>query len=77
MVHMPGELQVKEHKLVHSFHGPYHVLKVTPNNAEVVLVDKPRNDSIFVSLNRVRLCYPEQTEETWTGSRKWHRMKGK
>ena len=28
MVHMPGELQVKEHKLVRPFHGPYRVLKV-------------------------------------------------
>ena len=70
MVHMPGELQVKEHKLVHPFHGPYRVLKVTPNNVEVVLIDKPRDSSIFVALNRVRLCYPEQPEETWTGSRR-------
>ena len=53
------------------------MLKVTPNNAEVMLVEKPRYDSIFVSLNRVHLCYPEQTEETWTGSRKWRRRKSK
>ena len=39
---------MKEHKLMRPFHGLCRVLKVTPNNAEVVLVDKPREDSIFV-----------------------------
>ena len=39
MVHMSGDLQGKDHKLAHPYHGPYNVLKVTPNNAEVVLVD--------------------------------------
>ena len=77
MVHMPGEQQIKEHKLVHPFHGPYRVLMFTPNNAVVILVDTPRDYSIFLSLNRVHLCYPEQTEETWTGSRNQCRRKGK
>ena len=51
------------------------MLKVTPNNVEVVLIDKPRDRSIFVALNRVRLCYPEQLEETWTGSRRRRKKK--
>ena len=38
MVHMPGELKGKDHKLARPYHGPYRVLKVTSNNAEVVLV---------------------------------------
>ena len=67
MVHMPGELQVKEHKLVRPFHEPYRVLKATPNNVVVVLIYKPRDSSIFVALNRVRLCYPEQPEELGVG----------
>ena len=77
MVHMPGELQGKDHKLARPFHGPFRVLKMTPSNAEVVLVDKPRDPSIFVALNRVRLCYPEQSDETWTGPRKRRKRRGK
>ena len=77
MVHMPGELKGKDHKLARPYHGPYCVLKVTSNNAEVVLVDQPKVSSIFVALNRVRLCYPEQTDETWTGARKRRKRRGK
>ena len=47
MVHMSGDLQGKDHKLAHPYHGPYNVLKVTPNNAEVVLVDCPKEPSFF------------------------------
>ena len=53
------------------------MLKVTSNNAEVVLVDQPKRSSIFVALKRVRLCYPEQTDETWTGARECRKRRGK
>ena len=56
MVHMPGEVQGKAWKLARPFHGPYRVIALTPNNAEVSLIDKPKDQSIFVSLNRIRLC---------------------
>ena len=52
------------------FHGPFRVLAVTPTNAEVRLVDNPKAASIFVALDRVRLCFPEQGNETWTGKSK-------
>ena len=77
MVHMPAELQGKDHKLARPYHGPYRVLKVTPNNAEVSLVSKPSDPSIFVALSRVHLCYPEQTDETWTGPKKRRQRKKK
>ena len=67
MVHMPAESQGKNWKLSRPFHGPYRVLKVTPTNVEVRLVDRPGSESIFVNLGRVRLCYPEQGNSVWKG----------
>ncbi len=63
MVQMPSECQGKDWKLARPFHGPYRVLQVTPTNVEVRLVDQPKSDSIFVALERVRRCYPEQGDQ--------------
>ena len=51
-----------------SVHGPYRVLSVTPTNVEARLVDHPDADPIFVAVSRVRPCYPELSNLTWTGS---------
>ena len=59
MICMPAEAQGKTRKLARPFHGPYRILSLTSNNAEVVLVEKPNESSIFVALDRIRLCYPE------------------
>ena len=77
MVCMPHEMQGKDRKLSRPFHGPYRVVSVTPTNAEVKLVDQPESQSIFVSLDRVRRCYVEQGDATWTGGRRkrQHRKK--
>ena len=80
MVHMPAESQGKDWKLCRPFHGPYRVLSVTPTNVEVRLVDAPTDEPIFVNLNQVHLCYPEQSDKTWTGpkrGRKKHRKSKK
>ena len=77
MVYMPSDLQGDEHKLQCPFHGPYRVLCVTDTNAEVRLVDSPAEDPIFVNLNRIRLCHPEQGDSTWTGARRKNRRKKK
>ena len=70
MVHMPGTVKGKAWKLVRPFHGPYRVVSVTPTNAEVRLVDQPEADSIFVSLSRVRPCYSEMADVSWSGNNK-------
>ena len=75
MVYMPSTVQGKDRKLARPYYGPYRVLKTTPTNVEVVLVDKPQEPSIFVSLNRVRRCYDEMESETWTGTSKKSRKK--
>jgi len=79
MVYMPSEVQGKTRKLARPFHGPYRILTLTPNNAEVVLVEKPNEPSIFVALNRVRLCYTEMDDTSWTGPKrkKKHRKAAK
>ncbi len=68
MVHMPSEVQGKTWKFARPFHGPFRVLSLTPTNAEVRLVDEPKSQSIFVSLNRVRKCYEELPDQSWRGS---------
>ena len=70
MVFMPSKVQGKDRKLARPYHGPYRVLNVTPTNAEVTLIDRPRNPSIFVSLTRVRRCYDDMDDHSWTGSDK-------
>ncbi len=78
MILMPGEVKGKAWKLARPFHGPYRILSLTPNNAEVVLVDRPKDSSIFVSLDRVRLYYPELEDDvSWTGPRKRKRNRRK
>ena len=67
---MPAESQGKDWKLCCPFHGPYRVLSVTPTNVEVRLVDALRDEPIFVNLDRVCLCDPEQVDKTWTGPKR-------
>ena len=42
-------------------------MTVTETNAEVHLVDDPTADSIFISLDCVKPCYPELPDIAWTG----------
>ena len=77
MVHMKGTIKGKAWKFSRPYHGPYRVVTVTGSNAEVRLVDDPAADSIFVSLDRVKPCYPELPDISWTGhtKRKAHKNK--
>ncbi len=72
---MPSKVQGKDRKLARPYHGPYRVLNVTPTNAEVTLIDRPRNPSIFVSLTRVRRCYDDMDDHSWTGGDKKSRKR--
>ena len=77
MVHMPHEFTGKAWKLARPYFGPYRILSVTPTNAAVRLVDKPDEPSIFVSLSRVRPCYSEISDTSWSGHKKKKRKKKK
>ena len=67
MVHMPHKSTGKAAKLARPFFGSYRIINITPTNAEVRLVDKPDENSIFVSLSRVRPCYAELPNVSWKG----------
>ena len=70
MVFMSAESQGKNWKLSRQFHRPYRVLQVTPTNAEVRLIDRPKDEPIFVALDRIQLCYPEQGDDSWSEHKK-------
>ena len=67
MVEMPGEIRGNAWKLSRPFHGPYRVLSITPTNVEVRLADQPDADPMNVSLKRVRPCFDELPDKSWTG----------
>ena len=65
---MPGDVAGKDWKLARPYHGPYRITSVTLTNAEVQLIEKPSDPTLFVALNRLRKCYPEiLPNASWTG----------
>ena len=70
LVYMPGTRKGKAWKFARPYHGPYRVTALTATNAEVRLVDNPTADSIFVSLDRIKPCYPELPDTSWTGQKR-------
>ena len=77
MVYMPTDVTGKERKLARPYHGPYRIVTLTLTNAEVKLVDSVDDPSIFVALDRLRHCYPEIPDASWTGHRKTRKQKSK
>ncbi len=74
-IHMPADQQGKFRKLARPYHGPYRVLAATPTNIRAVPVDHPEAVPIFVNLSRVRPCFKELPDVSWTGKRRWNRRK--
>ena len=75
MVLFPNEVKGKSWKLARPYFGPFTVISATSTNAEVKLLHSSDDNSIFVSLDRVRLCYDEMTDDVWTGTTKCTRKK--
>ena len=63
-------MQGPTRKLARPFHGPYCIISLTSNNAEVTLIDEPKDPSIFAALDRFRLCYNGMWDASWTGPRR-------
>ena len=53
---MPAMKTGPAYKLARPYKGPYRVMQLYPNGAELLLIDKPRSPPIRVALNRVRRC---------------------
>lgn len=66
-VYMPGLKSGPAHKLACPYKGPYRIIGVYPNGAEVVLIERPNTTPLRVALNRVRRDpvaeSPERKEE--------------
>ena len=75
MVYMPGDVTGKSWKLARPCHGPFRILSLTPTNAEVQLIEKPGDPSLFAALGRLRRCYPEMTDASWTGLKKCNKTR--
>ena len=69
-VFMPAAKSGKAHKLARPYHGPFRILKLHDNGAEVRPVDKPRDPPIRVSFDRLRVCPDEVPDESWPRSSK-------
>ena len=67
MVYMPHEHQGKNRKLALPYHGPFRILEVQPNCVVVRPVDKPDDQPIRVSMDRVTVCPDELPDVSWLG----------
>ena len=68
MVYMPYEDQGKNRKMALPYHGPYRIIEVRPNNCVLVRpVDKPDDQPIFVSMDRIVSCPKELSDVSWLG----------
>ena len=77
MVFMPSETIGKDRKLARPYHGPYRVINITPTNGEVQLIEYPSEPTIFVAIDRLRKCYPEQPNDCWLGKKKIPKKKAR
>ena len=66
MVYMPTDATGKTRKLARRYHGPYWIVVVTPTNAEVKLIERVGEPSIFGAIDRLHRCYPELPDTSWT-----------
>ena len=73
MVYVLSEVTGKNCKLAR----PYHIVAVTPINAEVKLIEQASEPSIFVAIDRLRKCYPELPDHCWTGRKQSRKCQSK
>ena len=63
-MYSPSKKQGKAYKLARLFMGPYRVLKLYTNGADLRLIAKPAAASIHVALNQIRMCPKEIAESS-------------
>ena len=51
MVYMPRDVSGKDWKLARPYHGLYRIISLTPTNAEVQLVEKPSDPTLFIAIS--------------------------
>ena len=61
----PAERTGARRKFARPFHGPYRLLEVDVNTAKIRPVDRPEDEHILVSLERLRRCPEEVGDSFW------------
>ena len=56
---MPADCLGNAYRFARPFKGPYQIIRLFVNGAEVILISKPQAGTIRVALNRVRRCPSE------------------
>ena len=64
-MYMPAARSGKAYKLSRLFHGPYCIVKMHENGAEVRPIDKPNDEPIRVALDRLRVYADEISDKFW------------
>ena len=67
MVYMSQEAQGKMRKLSLPYHGPFSILEVLSNCLLLTPVDRPNDQPILVSRDRVTSCPNELPDVPWLG----------
>ena len=62
-VYKPSTKTGKAYKFAKPFHGPYRILTLHEGGADVVLIERPKEASIRVPFERLRVC-PEEIPES-------------
>ena len=55
-LHKPAEKTGEGRKLERPYHGPYQIIELTVNNAQIRRIDMPHDEPIQVALDRLRRC---------------------
>ena len=64
-LYKPAEKTGEGRKLARPYHGPYWIIELTVNNAQIRRIDKPHDEPIRVALDRLRRCPAEVPNEFW------------
>ena len=64
-VFKPAAKSGKAYKFARPFHGPYRIVKLYDNGADVRPVDRSQEAPIRVPLNRLRECPEEIPNQSW------------
>ena len=62
-VYKPSTKTGKAYKFAKPFHGPYRILTLHEGGADVVLIERPKEASIRVPFEHLRVC-PEEIPES-------------
>ena len=64
-LYRPADTTGEARKFARPYHGPFRIVEVDSNTARIQRVDRPEEDSIHVSMGRLRRCPSEAPDRFW------------